>query len=399
MPTRPLTAPTLLREIGLLVDGPVRWGQPVGCARPGIFLVELPMPSTVAPIDIDQVRAWLALVPGITLDGVRPDAGRLADVLRRWWLPGQHVLYVGRTAKTIGGRVRAMSETPLGYRKPHSGGHWLRTLAEPGALRIWWAETEAPEEAEDAVAAAVAATLTDEERAALPAGPILPWANLESATGEKRPTGLTGAIIEGEAPPAPGATLRRAAASTGRSSSTSKTGATRATATRSAPRRAAGGSAPATAEVTHLTAEGLDALRAELEELTTIRRPEVILRVKNARELGDLRENADYEAARNEQSFLEGRIQAIEQMLRTAVVIDTQESGRIALGATVVAEVEGERTTFQIVGSTEADPVRGRLSNVSPVGRALIGHAVGDEVAVETPARTIRYRILEVSRG
>jgi len=155
-------------------------------------------------------------------------------------------------------------------------------------------------------------------------------------------------------------------------------------------------SGPPAPPATHVTAAGLAGLQAELEDLRTIRRPEVILRVKHARELGDLRENADYEAARNEQSFLEGRIQSIEQMLKTAVVIAAVDTGTVALGSTVVAEVDDERIELAIVGSTEADPAGGRISNVSPVGKALLGRRAGDNVVIHTPGREMNYLIIEV---
>jgi transcription elongation factor GreA len=116
--------------------------------------------------------------------------------------------------------------------------------------------------------------------------------------------------------------------------------------------------------------------------LTTVKRPEVILRIKTAKELGDLKENADYTSAREEQSFLEGRIANIEGMLRTAVVIETPGAdGRVHLGSEVsVEEVDGdgEVVVYRIVGSTEAKPAEGRISNSSPVGRALIGRSVGE---------------------
>ena len=146
-----------------------------------------------------------------------------------------------------------------------------------------------------------------------------------------------------------------------------------------------------------VTAAGLKALQAELLELTTVKRPEVILRVKSARELGDLRENADYEAARNEQSFLEGRIRDLEQMLKTAVVIQTIDATSISLGSRVVVDAEGARVSLHIVGSAEADPAKGRISDVSPVGKALLGHRAGDEVVIHTPGNDIHYRVVEVA--
>jgi len=134
--------------------------------------------------------------------------------------------------------------------------------------------------------------------------------------------------------------------------------------------------------------------------LTTVKRPEVILRIKTAKELGDLKENADYTSAREEQSFLEGRIANIEGMLRTAVVIEAPGAdGRVHLGSEVsVEEVEGdgEVVVYRIVGSTEAKPAEGRISNSSPVGRALIGRSVGEVVAVATPRGAVEYRIVAI---
>jgi transcription elongation factor GreA len=150
-----------------------------------------------------------------------------------------------------------------------------------------------------------------------------------------------------------------------------------------------------------VSAGGLDRLRAEHAELTGVRRPEVIGRIKAAKELGDLKENADYTAAREEQSFLEGRIATIEATLREATVIETAAAngpeGRATIGSTVTIEGDdGAPSTFTIVGSTEADPAAGRISNVSPVGRALLGARAGDEVAVATPRGEVRYRVIEV---
>ena len=121
--------------------------------------------------------------------------------------------------------------------------------------------------------------------------------------------------------------------------------------------------------------------------------------MKQARELGDLRENADYEAARREQSFLEGRIQEIEQVLRNAVVITTRDSGVVHLGSTIEVEIEGERATLHLVGPSESDPSEGRISDASPVGKALMGRRAGDEVVVQAPGRQVHYRVLEVSAG
>ncbi|HEU4571561.1 MAG TPA: transcription elongation factor GreA [Candidatus Limnocylindrales bacterium] len=146
-----------------------------------------------------------------------------------------------------------------------------------------------------------------------------------------------------------------------------------------------------------VTADGIERMRAELDELTRLRRPEVIDRIRRARELGDLKENADYQAAREEQSFLEGRIQALEQRLRGAVVVEaTDGAGRVTLGSRVVVDEGGDELAFTIVGPAESDPGSGRISDASPVGRALVGAAAGDEVVVRTPRGEVRYRVLSV---
>jgi transcription elongation factor GreA len=398
----PRSAVALLRSVDLMSDGPTRWGEPVRSRAPGVWLVEVAARLDTAPIDVTLVKAWIDRVPGLLLDGERPTASRLAERLGELWLPQQTVVYVGRTTKSLNARAASLFATPLGDRKPHSGGHWLGTLHDREQLRIWWAETPSPEEYEDGLFDAIAADLDAETSERLGAlGSILPWANLTSATGEAKRTGITGSLLaEGEAgatpsrpasaagaKPAP-ATTRRSSTSTGRTAVTSSR--TRVTSARTkAP--------PANAvPPVQLTASGLAALQGELEELTTVKRPEVILRVKEARELGDLRENADYEAARKEQSFLEGRIQEIEQTLRNAVVITTQDSGVVHLGSRVDVDVEGERSTIHLVGPSESDPAAGRISDASPVGKALMGRRAGDEVVVQTPGRQIRYRVLEV---
>jgi transcription elongation factor GreA len=315
-------------------------------------------------------------------------------------LPQQTVVYVGRTTKALSARAASLFATPLGDRRPHAGGHWLWTLIERDQLRIWWAETPSPEEYEDGLFDAIASDLDPEATERLGAmGPILPWANLTAATGDPKRTGITGSLLaEGEAGATPSRTTpagAKPATATTRRSTTSSSGRTTATRARLTSARTKAPPANAAPPV-QLTASGLAALQRELEELTTVRRPEVILRVKEARELGDLRENADYEAARKEQSFLEGRIQEIEQTLRNAVVITTQDSGVVHLGSRVDVDVEGERTTLHLVGPSEADPSEGRISDASPVGKALMGRRSGDEVLVQTPGRQVRYRVIEV---
>lgn len=148
----------------------------------------------------------------------------------------------------------------------------------------------------------------------------------------------------------------------------------------------------------YVSAEGLKKLESELEELRTSKRAEVAERIHNAMEFGDFSENSELEQAKNDQAFLEGRIQSLEQMLKKAIVIDQNgHHERVELGSTVIVETEGEKTEYRIVGSAEAAPGEGRISNESPVGKALMGHRAGEAVKLSVPAGTVEMKILGVS--
>ena len=137
-----------------------------------------------------------------------------------------------------------------------------------------------------------------------------------------------------------------------------------------------------------LTPEGLDKLKQEIEHLSVVRRREVAERIKEAREFGDISENSEYDDAKNEQAMLEQRIAQLEDKLRSAQVIKTSEldSEVVRVGSLVEGEDEkGKAFSYTIVGSTEADPSANRLSNESPVGKALLGHKKGDNVSVQLP--------------
>ena len=152
---------------------------------------------------------------------------------------------------------------------------------------------------------------------------------------------------------------------------------------------------------TILTPEGLRKLEEELEFLKTVKRKEVAERIKQSKEFGDLMENSEYEDAKNEQAFIEGRILTVEGMLRNAKVINDHDvrSDVVTVGSTVhLADEAGEELTYTIVGSPEADPRRDRISNESPVGRALLGKRRGETVTVKAPAGTIRYTIRAIKR-
>jgi len=147
-----------------------------------------------------------------------------------------------------------------------------------------------------------------------------------------------------------------------------------------------------------LTPEGRDRLHAELEHLRSVRRPQVAQHLREAIDEGDLNENSGYEDAKHEQAFVEGRILTLETLLRKAVVVDAgTASDDVAFGSWVtVLERGGGEETFQIVGSAEVDPRNGRISNKSPLGKALLGHEVGEEVAVETPDGLSYFEILAI---
>lgn len=414
MTTRPggPTAATLLRSVGLMADGPGVWGRPTTTAGPGVYLVELAEPPEVAPLEVARVGKWLERVPGLLLDGERPTSKALSNVLAAAWLPEQPVVFIGATDRSIGGRLMALFGHVPGDRRPHPEGQWLHLLRGEAIARarVWWASTDATEEYLDALLDAFSATE--------PSG-ALPWANAKSPGGRRRETGISGAFLPAaDRPIAPAArvvnlpdgaadgavagtrgtgTVRRAprparvaagpgGVATGRTSA--------ATPDKTAPLAAPDRPEPPSNE---LTADGYRRLQAELDELVGSKRPGVIARIRAAKELGDLKENADYTAAREEQSFLEGRVQAIEARLRSAIVVDGGTGdGRARLGTEVDIEEDGERITWALVGAAESDPGAGRISVDSPVGKALVGSRAGDEVVVRTPRGDARYRVLEV---
>lgn len=152
-----------------------------------------------------------------------------------------------------------------------------------------------------------------------------------------------------------------------------------------------------------LTYQGLQKLENELQELKVVRRKEVAQKIKEAREQGDLSENAEYDAAKDEQRDIEARIEEIEKILKNAEVVieDEVDLDKISVGCQVrLLDCEfDEELEYKIVGSTEANSLQGKISNESPVGRALIGAKVGDSVDVETQAGVLTYKVLEIQRS
>ena len=147
-----------------------------------------------------------------------------------------------------------------------------------------------------------------------------------------------------------------------------------------------------------LTKDGLVRLERELDELRTVRRSEVAERIKYAKDFCDISENAEYEDAKNEQAFVEGRIQTLQALIKNATIIDEHHStDHVQIGSTVkVASDDGEES-FTIVGSTEARPTEGRISNESPVGRALLGKKKGEKVVVKVPAGDFTYKVVSIT--
>jgi len=150
-----------------------------------------------------------------------------------------------------------------------------------------------------------------------------------------------------------------------------------------------------------LTKEGLAKLQEELGFLITVRRPQIAHRIQEAKELTSAQNNAEFDDAKNEQAFVEGRILTLERIIQNSTLIDEEEahhSNRVRLGSTVtVATQDGLEQQYTIVGSAEAAPNQGRISNESPVGRALLDKRVGDEVKVKAPAGTLRFTITAIS--
>ena len=426
----------LFRAVGLLADGPGVLGRRIAAGGPGVYVVELPAPLPTAPIELTRVGKWLERVPGLRLDGERPTSRELAARLGAFWLPSRTVLFVGSTSGSISARLAALEAHVLGEPRPHAAAQWLRALDVRG-LRAWWAVTDAGEEYEDALLEAFAESVPASDRAGVPdQAVVLPFANLRTPSGARKAHGITGAVLPVEPAPTPpptrvvtlppgdaegaraeekgSGTVRRAPrASAGKPSARRSPSPARASAAPSSRASSSAARTPrdrAAAPARHgdhdenaLTAGGLDRLRAELEELIRVRRPEVVGRIRAAKELGDLKENADYTAAREEQSFLEGRIQAIEARLRSAVIVAAPaDAARVVLGSRVRvergSEPDGEVVTLTIVGASESDPAAGRISAASPVGKALLGRSPGESVSVRTPNGEVPYRVVALEQ-
>jgi transcription elongation factor GreA len=416
------TAAGLLRSVGLLADGPATWGRPVSGRGKGVYLVELPSPAATAPLELSLIGKWLERLPELRLDGERPSSRALTGRLASLWLPEARVVYAGATTGSISARITSLVDHVPGDPRPHPDGQWLHFLRHPSNLRVWWASTDAPEEYLDALLDAFAAahagapTAPDRPATAL----LLPWANTRRPTGERQASGITGGTLPLPAAPPP-PPVRRVDLPPGDADGVEReergTGTRRRTGNPASlqpagrpPRAASASSSSSRAQSSprnratpvEMSQSAVDRLRQELDELTRVRRPEVVARIKAARELGDLRENAEYHAAREEQSFLEGRVQLLEERLRNAVIVvepaadPAEASPRVRLGSEVTVELDGEELRYVLVGTAEANAAAGRISTASPVGAALLGARAGETVEVRTPRGAVRYRVVSV---
>jgi transcription elongation factor GreA len=146
-----------------------------------------------------------------------------------------------------------------------------------------------------------------------------------------------------------------------------------------------------------LTKEGLEKLKAELKELLEVKRPEVSKRIQTARENGDISENAEYDAARLEQSTVEGRIEELEDIVRNAVVSSAKvDKEVVGLGAKVTVHIDGDEDTFHLVGAPEANPIERKISHESPLGLAMVGKKVGEKIEVDAPVGKLIYTIKRI---
>ncbi len=399
------SAAALLREVGLLADGPALWGRPVRHGGAGVFLVEVSAPRPTLSVDLAVIGRWLARVPDLRLDGRRPGGKEVQARLGQFWLASQPVLFIGSSKGSVAGRVAALLKTVPGDAKPAGSGLWLHLLRTPAELRVWWAATDAPEEYEDALVDAFAGGVPAAERDRLhDASLVLPWAMLRSPSGDRKDTGIANMLLPEAKTPAPPPVTRivtlptaeadgaRDEARRGRRPApgrgTGRIASAAAYAAQGSPRKAV--------EPVYVSPEGLQRLQSDLASLVA-QRPDIVRRIATAREHGDLKENAEYHAAREEQGFLEGRINALQAKLKVAqVVAPTERGAGVEMGSHVRVEADGEETRLTIVGPAEASIRDGRVSSASPVGAALMGRRVGDQVEIITPGGRTTYRVLAI---
>lgn len=189
-------ASDLLEAIGFKAEGCGAWGESPRLNGPGVYLVEWQEQVQTAPISLPNVAAWLARVPSLRLDGVRPKAAELAGRLARFWLPSQRVIYVGKASRSVRKRVGDYFDTPLGDARPHAGGHWVQTLNGLEHAVVYWCATRTPEADEMRLLKAFAGRVSSIEAAQLHDPKlILPFANKELEPGQRKSHGIEGSTL------------------------------------------------------------------------------------------------------------------------------------------------------------------------------------------------------------
>lgn len=149
--------------------------------------------------------------------------------------------------------------------------------------------------------------------------------------------------------------------------------------------------------ILYITKEGLKKLKDELKDLVDTKRPEIARRIKDAREMGDISENSEYDAARQEQSYIEGRISELEEVIKSAKVTENGGSkDKVDVGCRVTVHIDGTQDTFHIVGAPEANPLEKKISHESPLGSALVGKKIGEKIEVEAPVGKLTYTIINI---
>lgn len=151
-------------------------------------------------------------------------------------------------------------------------------------------------------------------------------------------------------------------------------------------------------EKLYITKDGLEKLKTELHELKEVKVPEVAMRIKLARDLGDISENAEYDAAKHEQAIIEGKIKELEDIIKNSRIVTKDSSnGEVNVGSKVVVHIDGDEEEFHIVGALEANPTEKKISHESPLGSSLMGKKVGDKIEMEAPIGTVTYTILKIN--
>lgn len=145
-----------------------------------------------------------------------------------------------------------------------------------------------------------------------------------------------------------------------------------------------------------LTQEGLEELKSEYESLINEKRPKAVVRLADARELGDLSENSEYAAAKQDLAFMDGRIAELEEILHNAKIVTSHSRGSVGIGSSVTVHINGKKEKFTVVGEWEADPMQKKISHESPLGKALIGKKVGEQIEVDAPAGKILYKVVSI---